>query len=407
MRNLRRNPFRSIGIGAAMAVMAGSLLAIAVALQSAGAGVGRGTGRLGADILVVPRPVAQMPASGTGPVSPSRSYTDYALVERLKTLEVIVPQYGGRPPLSTPAVAAASAQLSLLLRDARPAGRSPVRVIGFEPGSDFTVLPWLTRSLRKPLGPAEALVGHRLGQSTGDGIELAGEWLTVVGVLGRSGDEDTDGSIFVPLPTAWKLLQRMGVEPGDRVPVGVTRPITSVLVRARPDAETQRVANFIRSTIPDVEPTVGHVATVALGTQLRSSVRNMLLIAAVIWFTTLLLVGSAFSMVIGERRREIGLLRAMGATRGVVVGLLAEEVLTVCTAGGAVGILVGLGALTAMDSLVRTQPGLWYEWPGAGQMVALGLLCLAVAAATGLLAALVPVLRAATLEPHTAINDGR
>ena len=184
-------------------------------------------------------------------------------------------------------------------------------------------------------------------------------------------------------------------------------PVTSVLVRARPEAGVQRVANFIRSTIPEVEATVSHEAVTALGTQLRASVGNMAVIAGLIWLTTLLLVASAFAVILRERQREIGLFRAMGATRSDIAALVAGEVVTVCTAGGVIGLAVGLGALTAIDRVVDAGPGIPFDWPAVGPVLGLGLLCLAAAPVTGLLAALAPALRAVTLEPHLAIHDAR
>jgi putative ABC transport system permease protein len=402
MRNLRRSPFRSLGIGAAMAVMSGSLLAVVVTLAAAGTGVGRGAGRLGADIVVVPRA-----AAGAGGAGSSTRYMDYAVVEQLKQVQIIVPQYGGRPPLKVPGVAAASPQLSLVVPDAPSAGAPGLRVTGFEPASDLTVLPWLARPLGRPLGPGDALVGYALARAYREAVEVAGERFTVVGVLGRTEAEEMDRSVFVQLPTAWRLLQRIVADAPDGSAVPFARPVTSVAVRSRPDAESQRVANFIVSTMPDLEPRVAHEAMTALGTQLRASIGNLGITAAVIWLTAALLVGSAFSMVVRERQRELGLLRAMGATRGDLLGLLALEVLAVCTAGGAVGVAGGLGALAGVEGLIATQLGLQYEWPGAGRLLALALLCLAAAPLTGLLAALAPTLRAATLEPHVAINDAR
>jgi ABC-type lipoprotein release transport system permease subunit len=97
----------------------------------------------------------------------------------------------------------------------------------------------------------------------------------------------------------------------------------------------------------------------------------------------------------------------MGATRAGIVGLFALEVLTLCAAGGAIGLVVGVGGLAVLERVVTTELGLPYEGPGVGRMLAIGLLCLVAASATGLLAALAPVLRAAHLEPHVAINDAR
>ncbi|MGD2083055.1 MAG: ABC transporter permease [Chromatiales bacterium] len=397
MRNLRRSLFRSLAIGAAMALMAGSLLAIVATLQVVQSGVTRGAGKLGPDIVVVRRGAPRTP----GPES-AASYLDYSAVEEISAVEVIVPQYGGKPPLHLPGVAAVSAQLSLWLESLPWAGGRAVQLIGFEPETDLTVRPWVREGLAKPMGPGEALAGHSLGQLLHRDIEMAGERFAVVGVLDRTGTAELDRSVFVDLPVAWKLAERVGAGLPDGE---ILRPVTRVMVRARPEFETQRVANFIRSTVPDVDARLSDRALTALGTQMRLSVGNLVLIAGAIWLTALLLVGSAYSMVVRERQREIGLLRAMGATRGGIFAMVSLEILAVCTAGGVLGVALTLGALAAVGGAVGDLSGLAWTSPDPERMLGLGLLCVLAAPATGLLAAFAPTLRAVSLEPHAAIQD--
>lgn len=404
MRNLRRNLIRNVGIGAAVAAMAGSLLAISVALLTVDSGVGRGAARLGVDIVVVPKGSREPTAPRAAAHMLVQPTLDYAVVEQLEKVEVIVPQYGGRPPLRVPGVAEATAQLSLTLRDVPWSGADAVRVTGFEPETDIKVLPWLQKPLGRPLRADEALVGHALARLAGETIDLGGRQFSVAGVLEQTWTEGMDHGVFVRLPVAWSLLPGSGTGPERETGVP-PHPISRVLLRSQPEVDPLRVVSFIRSTVPDVEPRVSDEAMAALGTQLRLSVTNLAIIAGSIWFTTLLLVGSAFSMVIRERQRELGLLRAMGATRGGIVGLLSLEMVTACSLGGAAGIAAGLIALLALEGILRTHFGLAWAWPGAGHMLGLGLLCLLVAPATGLLAALAPTLRAAGLEPHVAIHD--
>jgi putative ABC transport system permease protein len=395
LRNLRRSPFRSFAIGAAMALMSGSLLAIAATLQVVQSGVARGAAKLGADILVVRREAPSTPDPDATPL-----LLDYSTVAKVREVEVIVPQYGGRPPKRLPGVAAASAQLSLWLHDLPWADGNPVHVTGFEPDTDLTVQAWLPQGLSKPLGRRDALVGHYWAGLADRNIELSETRFTVRGVLDRTGTQEMDRSIFVPLPAAWQLARRTGTSSGT-----ISRPITRVMVRSSPTVETQRAANFIRSSVRDVDPRLRHKGLTALGAQLRLSVGNLMLIAGAIWVTVLLLVGTASSMVIRERQRELGLLRAMGATRRGLMEMLAIEILTVCLAGGVIGVGIALGSLVTMGDVARDVFGSTWTWPPAGQMVALEISCVIMAPATGLLAALAPTLRAVRLEPHAAIQD--
>jgi putative ABC transport system permease protein len=408
MRNVRRCPFRSLGIAAAMCIMSACLVAIAVTVESVSSAVGRGAGRLGADIVVVPRAGPLTADSPAEPINFALRYLDYSVVDKLKHIEIIVPQYGGRPPVKKPAVAAATAQLSFVVPNSFAAGGASLHVVGFEPETDLTVLPWLDDALPRPLGPTDALVGSNLGLMVGEQIDaLEDLQVRVVSILGKTGMDAIDRAMFVPLPTAWKILQRLGAQTIGAVPEGPAKPVTAINVRCPEDVEPQQAVNFIRSGITDVDPKILHRAMDVLGAQLRSGIRNMTLIGIVVWVMTLLLVGAAFSMLVRERQREMGLLRAMGAKRSDIAILLAKEVCTLCAVGGGLGVVIGIAACSGINGLIESYFGIAYQGPGGTQMALIGLLCLALAPTTGLLAALVPTAKASVMDPHTAIHEGQ
>jgi putative ABC transport system permease protein len=109
-------------------------------------------------------------------------------------------------------------------------------------------------------------------------------------------------------------------------------------------------------------------------------------------------IGVANTMIISvlERRNEIGLRRALGATRGEIRGQFLAESLLLSALGAAAGCALGI-AVTVLHA--RTQ-----HW-----LVAIPLTALAAAAAVaamlmvGTLAGLYPALRAARLDPTTAL----
>jgi len=99
---------------------------------------------------------------------------------------------------------------------------------------------------------------------------------------------------------------------------------------------------------------------------------------------------------VGERTGEIGLLRALGATRRQILVVFLIEAVVLSTAGGAAGILTGWG----LGWLIRVVlPGVPF---GATQTYALAALVtsLLVGAASGVL----PARRAASLDPLEALR---
>jgi putative ABC transport system permease protein len=107
-------------------------------------------------------------------------------------------------------------------------------------------------------------------------------------------------------------------------------------------------------------------------------------------------IGVANTMVISvlERRREIGLSRALGANRGHIRAQFLTESVVLCAVGGIAGILLGLLGTTVYATI--------HHWP---TVVPLGTLLggLAASASTGILAGVYPAMRASRLTPTEAL----
>jgi putative ABC transport system permease protein len=117
------------------------------------------------------------------------------------------------------------------------------------------------------------------------------------------------------------------------------------------------------------------------------------------------LVGNTLAMTVGERTREIGLLRAAGTTARQVTGLVVRQGLALGLGGATLGLLLGFAMAGAMLAFLRvTRTALVEGLP----LPPLGLL---LAATLGLLVALVatavPAVRAAGLSPLDALRPSR
>lgn len=98
---------------------------------------------------------------------------------------------------------------------------------------------------------------------------------------------------------------------------------------------------------------------------------------------------NTLTLSVVERTRELGLLRAIGMTRGQIRGMVGLESLLLSVAGGAAGLLGGIGAgvgIVAMNA--SSMPGLAIPWAASGVV-------LAIIVALGLVAAVAPANRAA------------
>ena len=79
----------------------------------------------------------------------------------------------------------------------------------------------------------------------------------------------------------------------------------------------------------------------------------------------------AFYMIVNERRREIGLLRAMGANRGHIAAIILTEAALLSAAGGAAGIVLGYGLLMSFKNLMLHYLKLPYLFPATPELILL------------------------------------
>jgi lipoprotein-releasing system permease protein len=103
-----------------------------------------------------------------------------------------------------------------------------------------------------------------------------------------------------------------------------------------------------------------------------------------------------------QKRREIGILRAMGASRGQVLRIFLLQGAIVGAAGSALGVLLAVLLIWAFTSFVRGSDGLPLFAITLAPLLALQVA--AVATVCGVLAAVAPARRAAALDPAAAIR---
>jgi lipoprotein-releasing system permease protein len=126
------------------------------------------------------------------------------------------------------------------------------------------------------------------------------------------------------------------------------------------------------------------------------------LIRAVVMVVVVLGIASVLVVSVVQKRREIGILRAMGATQGQVLRVFLLQGAIVGALGSALGVLLAVGLIAAFTAFVRGSDGL----PLFAITLAPGLALRIAAIATvcGVLAAVAPARRAARLDPALAIR---
>ena len=133
--------------------------------------------------------------------------------------------------------------------------------------------------------------------------------------------------------------------------------------------------------------------------------RSNLIVMSITWVLSVLLIGLVYSMAANERRRELGVLRAMGATRAFVLRSLLAEASILALGGGLVGVSVTSLAVILFRNLIIHSLGLPFLFPSFFPLLVqvIGGLLLALLSVT--LAALLPAYRISHLDPAVAMRE--
>jgi hypothetical protein len=220
---------------------------------------------------------------------------------------------------------------------------------------------------------------------------------TSMQVVGFS-ERATLAGVSMPLAAIQRINRKYGAD---------AETYSSVLVRAQSADDISEVAAGVRKLGLEIDDTERRYA-VQIGAAVGLVTLALSLLAALITGLAAVNTMQAFYASVRERTREIGVLRAVGATRSDVAAVVLVEAAATGLAGGLLGVGIARGAAALLDRLARTglpdfpfKPATFFSFQ-AGH-VALGL---GVALLAALLGAFLPARAAARLEPAKALTEG-
>jgi len=248
---------------------------------------------------------------------------------------------------------------------------------------------WRFQAGKGPTAPGQAMAGSkaasRLGLRVGELLDIEGRRFQLTGILRRVGSQE-DEPVYIDLKAAQELLGR----PAQLSVIEVAAwcyncPIDQIVGQA-----SEKLPHAKVSAVRQAAETRNQIVKQFVVFSIILSV-VMAVVGGLIIFTNML-------AAVRERRREIGIFRAVGFRRMNILEIILFETVLVAMVAGVAGYFVGLAAAAGL------APSLGVLLPvklnaTVGYFAVLGTLALT------LVSSLYPALTAANLSPMIAIND--
>jgi len=347
--------------------------------------------RLGADVMILPAG-AEIDGSHTlFTAEPANIYMPAAILPEIAAVKGVsqaTPQF-----------------FTQTLNDSCCSISTATRLVGFDSDSDFILAPYFAEQDFQRLEDDQVIVGGRVEAFLGDVISILGRPFKIAGTLYPTGS-GTDETIFMNIDIARELASDNPEFKGLVSDISPQDLVSVVLIKIDSGVSKSQVINRINRLGLEIQV----VSTAEVVGNVR---KQMGAVGQVIWglgmailLVAALSLAGRFNALAAERKREIGLMRAMGVQRFQVFQLIMAEALIMAVAGGFIGSYL---ACIFADPLVEAikaafilPAGLW----SLATALKCGAVGLSLSILIGALASLFPAYKSAALEPQQAISQG-
>ena len=390
-KNLMRKPGRTAALALLTGFLALAVFGGSVVVLSLRSGLNSLEARLGADIILVPSE-AQSKVSFQNLFLQGTTgafYMDASVLDRALEVEGVEK-------------AAPQTFLASLKADCCSI---KIQVIGIDPDRDFTVQPWITRSLTRGLGDMDVAVGCKVEADVGESLRIYEQRCKVVARLEATGT-GLDTAVYCNMNTMNALLaaaEERGVshkiESGDQV-------ISAVYVKVKDGCDIDAVNSRLNGHLRKVTAVRTRSMITGVSDSLAGVSRTVTILIAAVWVLAILVLLLAFMMIIRERAREFAVLRLAGASRRMLGHMVLLESSLCGLLGGLFG--VGLAALLLFPfaQLIESALNLPYLMPEPGKTLMLAAGTILLSATVAALSSAIAAYRLSRIDPGTALREG-
>jgi putative ABC transport system permease protein len=387
--NLTNRPHRNIATIIAFAIIAATLFSAQYLMSGAQQSLDAGMSRMGADIMVVP---AEYNAKAETVILMGEPNTFFFNDSGFNKISKIT------------GVAKASPQIFIATLAGQACCSGLVQLIAMDPSNDFTVSTWLKENPGVTMGKDDIIVGSKIIGDIGSDIRFYGHTFHVVGRLAQTG-MGVDMAVFTRIEDAYVMADESGVKAVQKVtiPRGM---VSAVLVKLEPGASRTAVAGEIRAKIPETKTITPDGLLGAVSAQLGAVTRLLYGSSLAVTMVSIPLLAFISAMVAHERRREVAILRALGATKTYVVRLMLAESFSISIIGGLIGIGSAAVILVFFQDFIAVTFKIPFIIPSPMTIIYAGMTALLLSAGIGGISSLGPAILINRSEPYETIRKG-
>ena len=348
--------------------------------------------RLGADAILVPKYASASGSDLLFTALPENIYMDADILEQAKQLEgveAMTPQFYNQT-------------LDLSCCDAG----TTRRIVGYDSETDFILTPYLEEAGKQNVDAGEIILGSNFSpELLGQNYMLLGRKFTIVNLLQPTGS-GMDDIYFMDIDSARKMcLESPEIARNWKDEDPFTK-ISVIMVKFAPGTDADTFVHQVEDSGLDCRAVLTSDTISALQHQLEAIMKVMFVLWAAALIIAVLALTGRFNSLAKERKKEIGLLRAIGLTKSKVFFLIIGETGAMALMGGILGSGIALLCMGPAIELLRDaftlSPSVWSD----SMAVLCGGTGVVLAVILGFLASMAPALKSASMDPQSAITQG-
>lgn len=384
LQSLRRRKSRTVFLIIGLLLAVASFVTLYVVSENVNKNVAENLDEFGANMLITPKSddlnlnYGGISVTGLTFENNSLSQDD---VEKIKTIK-------NKDNLS---IIAPKLFNSIKVQNLDATGEINVVAAGVNFMDEIRLKKWWRLTGKYPSQTNEVLIGYEaaklLGIKLNQRINLNEEEFLVTGVLDETGSQD-DRLIFLDLKKSQELFNKQN-------------ELSLIEIAARCyDCPIEEIVRQSSAKLPGAKVTAIKQSIESKMTAIHRFEHFSLGVSAVILIISLLIVFTNVNASVNERTKEIGIFMSVGFRRWHIIQIILLEVLIASFAAGVFGFFIGIVGAKVITPILSMDDSIKINFNYALLLLSAGMAVIA-----GLLASILPALRAARLDPTVAFRS--